>query len=141
VGSDAVFQFCQAHGDCILWSYAPEAAGIGLGVTGGGVDTEAMVDYSSMTWAELSRDLLIAAHWTQNIYIFSLEGCVAQGFLERIACLDWSQPPAMSEIRVKLVDLRRKLLQAFLYLTTNPLLLIGLVAVPFILFRRRKRRK
>lgn len=133
--------FARPHGDSILWSYAPDAAGIGLGVTGGGVNTEAVVDSNSMTWAELSRDLLIAARWTQNIYIFSLEGCVAQGFLDRIAAMDWSQPPVVSVTRVKWVDFTRRLLQAFLWLTTRPLLLLGLALAPFILFRRRKGRK
>lgn len=131
--------FSRPRGDSLLWSYGRDAGGIGLGVTGGGVDAENMVDSTSMTWDELERDLLIAAHWCDNIYIFSLEGCVAQGFLEEIINLDWSNPPAVSATGVKRVNIGRSFLQAFLWLTTHPWLIIGLILAPFILFKQRKR--
>lgn len=131
--------FSRPHGDSLLWSYAPDAGGIGLGVTGGGVDAERLVDSRSMTWDELKRDLLIAARWSEHLYIFSLEGCAAQGFLEKISDLDWSQTPTVSMAGVKTTTLGRRLLQAFLWLTTRPILVVGLIAAPLILYKCRKR--
>jgi len=42
-----------------------------------------------MPWEELSRDLLLASGVTRDIFVFSLEGCVRQGFLERLLDFDW----------------------------------------------------
>jgi hypothetical protein len=51
--------FFRPYGAAILASYAGEAGGIGLGVTGGGVDTDGLVDSRPLTWNELQRDLQI----------------------------------------------------------------------------------
>ena len=37
----------------------------------------------------LERDLQQAYAWSRDIYIFSLEGCMTQGFLSRIAEFNW----------------------------------------------------
>ena len=82
--------FFRPHGAVILASYASEAGGIGLGVTGGGVDTNGLVDSRPLDWNELQRDLLLASQYSDQLYIFSLEGCIRQGLLEKISQLDWS---------------------------------------------------
>ena len=54
-----------------------------------------------LTWEELARDLLIAHHWTEQIAIHSLIGCVRQGFLRELIDFDWTQalPPRPADFR------------------------------------------
>jgi hypothetical protein len=74
-------------------AYFPDAPCIALGVTGGGVqahDPEAQRRF--LSWERLEEDLRAAAAHTREVYVFSLEGCVARGWLPRLAALDWSVP-------------------------------------------------
>lgn len=67
--------------------WAPHCTAIGLGSTGGGVDS-----LPKLTWGELERDLLVATAYAQDLSLFSLEGCLAQDFLPRLVDFDWSRP-------------------------------------------------
>jgi len=130
--------FFRPHGSSILCSYAPSAGGIGIGVTGGGVDTEGGGDAKHLTWEELKRDLLLASHWSEYLYVFSLEGCVRQGFMQKIAELDWVESMPEPTFGVKKVNLIRGSMQAFLWLTSRPLLILSLVMLSWWSIRRRK---
>ena len=44
-------------GGAILWSYAPEADSVGVGITGGGVDLPDAIKADPLTWEEFTRDL------------------------------------------------------------------------------------
>jgi len=81
--------FLRPRGAGALWSYAPEAQAVALGSTGGGVTVGGADKVRPLDWNELSRDLRLARRWVSDIYIFSLEGCVREGFLERIKGFDW----------------------------------------------------
>ncbi len=48
-----------ALGPGILWSYGSDAQGIGVGSTGGGVDS-----FEPLGWDALGRDLRLARRWT-----------------------------------------------------------------------------
>ncbi len=66
----------------LLDAYVPGAQLVGVGSTGGGLD-----DAPKLGWDALERDLrLVAAHGA-DARIFSLEGCVAQGFLPKLEAL------------------------------------------------------
>ena len=84
--------FARPHGAGFVWSYAPEAKAIGIGVTSAGVDTGMPVDSPPLTWDELERDLRLAWAWTDDMFIYSLEGCVRQGFFPRLKAFIWDQP-------------------------------------------------
>ena len=127
--------FFRPHGAAILASYAGEAGGIGLGITGGGVDTGGLVDSRPLDWSELQRDLLFASRYSDQLYIFSLEGCVRQGFLEKISQVDWSQNVMLPSADTQRIQRYRGLLRAFLWTTTHPWLLIGLLVIPMLLRR------
>ncbi|MHB0989170.1 MAG: hypothetical protein ACYC3P_10990 [Bellilinea sp.] len=127
--------FFRPRGAAILASYAGEAGGIGLGVTGGGVDTGGLVDSRPLDWNELQRDLLFASRYSDQLYIFSLEGCVRQGFLEKLSQLDWSQNVLIPAKETERIQGYRRLLRAFLWTTAHPWLLIGLLAIPILLWR------
>ncbi len=77
-------------------SYMAEAEAIALGVTGGGVvAAEDAAKGRILGWPELERELRWAAGHADELYVFSLEGCVEQGMLEALLAFDWSRsaPP------------------------------------------------
>ena len=130
--------FFRPHGAVILASYASEAGGIGLGVTGGGVDTDGLVDSRPLDWNELQRDLLLASQYSDQLYIFSLEGCIRQGLLEKISQLDWSQKVMLPSADTQRIQRYRTLMRAFLWTTAHPWALIGLLVIPLLFWRRSK---
>jgi len=80
-------------------SYMAEAGAIALGVTGGGVAAaEDAARGRTLGWPELARELRWAAVHADELYVFSLEGCVEQGMLEPLLAFDWSRaaPPEPS---------------------------------------------
>lgn len=133
--------FMPGIGPAVLSSYAPQAAAIGLGSSGGGVELPDAPALPVLSWAQLKQDLLIAAQYTPHLYIFSLEGCRQSGYLDRFAEIDWSQPPD-SVSGVSAVDFARKGLRALLWALSHPVQVTagGLTAAILLalLFRRRK---
>lgn len=89
--------FLRPQGAAVLWSYAPQADSVGVGSTGGGVDLADTIDAEPLTWEEFARDLHLCAMQEKPIHIFSLEGCVEQGFLSKLNTFDWDQPVAIPE--------------------------------------------
>lgn len=81
--------FYRPHGQAVLWSYAQQAQAIGIGNTGGGVQVGPAEHISYLTWDEFATDLRLARRSGKPIYVFSLEGCVWQGFLPRLVTFDW----------------------------------------------------
>jgi LPXTG-motif cell wall-anchored protein len=135
--------FVRPDGAGFLWSYAPEAQSIGVGSTGGGVDIGMNLGARLLSWSEFSRDLRLAWYWNDDIFIFSLEGCVHQGFLDKIATFEWDHPilsPAESAARV---EGWRGMLQTVLWFSTNfwivTIGLIGFIGTIWFLRRRKKR--
>jgi len=121
--------FMRGYGPGLLWQYACEAQAIGIGSTGGGVELGSQI--RPLDWEELERDLLLANRFTDDLFIFSLEGCVRQGYLERIQQMDWQKPfnpPIPTSQRVGQI---RKGLQTFLWLSSHlywvSLAIIGLL--------------
>jgi hypothetical protein len=113
--------FLGAAGPGILWSYASQAGGVGIGSTGGGV--EAGDSLPTLSWTQLARDLRLAQSMGKDAFIFSLEGAVRQGYLTRLRTFDWQapvQPPIEAAARV---DVARKLGTVALRASTQPALL------------------
>jgi hypothetical protein len=76
-----------ALGPSVVAHFAPRCRAIGVGSTGGGVDP-----LPKLEWRELARDLRVAAAACDDVSIFSLEGCVEHGHLERLRDFDWNAP-------------------------------------------------
>jgi len=94
--------FLRPHGAGVIASYAPQAQSIGLGSTGGGVELD-IVEQKPLSWQEFSRDLRLGWFYCEDIHIFSLEGCLQQGFFERLKGFSWGDPiltPDESRLRV-----------------------------------------
>ena len=133
--------FARPHGAGFVWSYAPEAKAIGIGLTGTGVETSMPIESYPLSWEELERDLRLAWHWTDDLFIYSLEGCVKRGFLGRLKTFVWDQPFLAPAEPALWVENWRGLLQTVLWISTH-LWLVGLgilgLVLLFIPLRRRK---
>jgi uncharacterized protein YlxP (DUF503 family) len=130
--------FLRPHGAAILWSYAPEADSIGIGITGGGVDLPEGINSTPLSWEEFSRDLRLCIMQKKPIHIFSLEGCVSLGYLARLNTFNWdkSEPIPARSNQLKII---RTAFTALLWTLERPwVLLIGLATLSGLgfLFKR-----
>ncbi len=135
--------FMRPWGQGVLWSYGAQAQGIGVGSTGGGVQLEGTLDVRPLNWPELQTDLLLARKHSENIFIFSLEGCAQQGILPLLRDFDWSQPVTIPYDAARRAENIRSLFRRGLWLTGRPAwLLFGLAlvvsAVTLVTRRRNK---
>jgi hypothetical protein len=133
--------FARPHGAGFLWSYAPEAQSIGIGVTGAGVGSNLPISSPPLSWDELARDLRLAWYWTNDLFIYSLEGCVEQGYLHRLRTFEWDMPfLAPTEPALWLENLRG-LLQTVLWISTHLwIVALGILGV-VLLFMPLRRKK
>jgi hypothetical protein len=131
--------FYRPRGAALLWSYGRQAQSIGLGVTGGGVQVANVVQPRFLDWEEFARDLRLAQRWTDDIHIFSLEGCVQQGFLQRLLGFDWDSPVTPPPARVAEVERLRAVLRMGLLASAHPWLVsLALIGVLWLLGCRKK---
>ena len=95
------------------WAYFTGTPCIALGVTGGGVNADNPdAQRRFLSWERLSEDLRAAAAHTSDVYVFSLEGCVERGMLQRIAEIPWdAPPPRLSPTEVRRARRARSLTQ------------------------------
>ena len=120
---------------------------IAIGSTGGGVKIGGE-EARPLSWEEFSRDLLLASHQTDEIYIFSLEGCVAKGWLSRIARFDFAQPPPDIASAVAEQEGQRRWIQRAASVLDRPIVASAtVIAIPAVLVwgaikiaRQRRRR-
>lgn len=131
--------FYRPYGHAILASYAGDAPSAGLGVTGGGVEIDGVTAPAFLSWDEFRRDLLTAARFTRDVHIFSLEGCVRQGWMERLLTLDWSARPTSAPVALGWVERGRALLRVGLAASARPWA-PAVAAALLLLFRPRHRR-
>jgi hypothetical protein len=107
----------------MIWSLGRNAQGITIGVTNG--DTQAGVGNGPLDWNEFSRDLIVASHLTRLVGIYNLEGCVHQGFLPRLARMDWSQSVVLPAASIQRAERTGRILRTALRIFPF---------IPFLLF-------
>jgi hypothetical protein len=78
-------------GETLVDAYGPEADAIGVGITGGGVEFLLQI-VGKLDLDRLLVDLRRARRYTPHLYVFSLEGCVEGGYLERLCRADLERP-------------------------------------------------
>ena len=83
------------------------ATAVGIGSTGGGVDTT----LHTLNWDELKHDLITAGSFCAELHIFSLEGCVKNGFLSKIKDIQFTKDVKFDDNQVAEV---RKLQRNFI---------------------------
>ncbi|WP_129627438.1 hypothetical protein [Candidatus Oscillochloris fontis] len=106
-------------GGALIRNYGPSADSIGVGAVNSIAVSSAPDDLPPLPGAALERDLLLAAHYTDLIYICSLEGCVERGLLPHISRMNW-------ETEVRVDPLRQ-----WSIATLRMLLLLGLLISRF----------
>jgi hypothetical protein len=130
--------FHRPYGAGLLWSYATEGPAVAIGSTGGGVDVGGIDRIAPLNWAEFSRDLRLAQRHCREIYVFSLEGCVRQGFLERLIHFNWDGPVELPIFHARRVARARLALRMLLWLSMRPYLAwLGLLPLIWFALRRR----
>jgi hypothetical protein len=124
----------------MLWSLGRSAQFISIGSTiGPGTPG---IGAGPLNWSEFSRDLIVVSHFTRHIGVYDLEGCVQQGFLPRLASMDWKQSvviPAQSVAKAERLGL---IIRSVLWIASHILWLILAVLVLLVwlvwLWRRRR---
>jgi hypothetical protein len=106
--------FVRPHGVSLLESYGAQAGSIGVGSTGGGVELPGAGSAPPLSWDELARDLRVARRCSSDLHVFSLEGCVRQGFLPRLRDFDWSAPVDTLQMKTRRMELMRRVARAVL---------------------------
>ena len=130
--------FLSEWGVGALWSYAPQAQSIGVGSTGGGVDIGELQD-KVLPWDEFERDLILASYHTSTVHIFSLEGCVNQGYLEKLLTVDWKKEVSIPRDDATQVDRIRMLLRMVLWLSARPRMLMWGTVLLYFIFRNKRK--
>jgi hypothetical protein len=115
--------FMRRLGPANLWLYGPDAGGIGVGSTGGGVEGPDAI--APLTWDELARDLRLASRLGDHIFIFSLEGCAHQGFLSRLAAFDWDSPVDPPLEAARRLNWSRRGMRGILWASAHPWIVLG----------------
>ena len=135
--------FMRSAGLGMLWSYARDAlafgGGVAVGSTGGGVEID---QPPALTWTELVRDLRLARQWSDEIFVFSLEGCVERGYLERLVGLDWDVTINLPLRQSRRVDVVRHAARGLLWASAHPSIVLSgfaLVVALACIARRRRR--
>ena len=118
----------------MLASYAPQAQSIAIGSTGGGVDLD-FGDFEPLSWDEFAHDLRLSWYWCNDLYIFSLEGCVRQGFIEKIKQFAYDYPIILPEASTLQVDGWRRSLQSVLWFFSHLMLILGAILGSFLLWK------
>lgn len=131
---EVLMLYSSFFGPGILWEYAPEAQAIAIGSTGRGVDIGDL-QQRRLSIGELTRDLRMAAIHSERVYIFSLEGCVEQGYLERISSINWDEVVAVPQASVQRARMVRQGLRVILWLSAHRLQLIIVVLGIWLLMR------
>ena len=149
-GNEEVFMlyssFNHEVGAGLIWQYGPDAQTIAVGSTASSGDPKVDAKYAPLNWDEFSRDLIVARHFSKTVGIYSLEGCVRQGFMPKLESLDWNQRiviPAKSVGKAagfrKFVFLVLWVGSHIVYIVLAVLLAIAWL-VRFIVLRRRRKR-
>jgi hypothetical protein len=121
--------FMGSRGVGFLWSYGRGKKAVIVGSTGGGVQLGGLDQQRPLDWEEFSRDLRLASRLAADVGVFSLEGCVRQGFLARLREFDWDAPVELPTAEAAAIDRWRALARCVLWITVRPSLLLILVGL------------
>ncbi len=137
----AYSSFNHAAGGGIPLIYGPQTETLAVGTT---LDDKA-AGLTALSWEEFSRDLIVAAHFSHVVGVYSLEGCIRHRFLPRMIALDWGQTVTISAEQIDAAHkFDRNLRHAIWIFSRLPYVVVGflLVVIVFVwwLVRRRMRR-
>ena len=143
IKTDKEIAMCYTSGPgaepAAILNYGKEADGVAIGSTGGGITIDG-VALPALDWEAFARDLRLAHHTKKEIHIFSLEGCVKQGFLAQMIDFDFSQPVSLYSKEIQQAESQRVWAERIFRMLDYPLwvsigLIIGLVLLLFFLYK------
>ncbi len=137
----AYSSFNHAAGGGIPLIYGPQTETLAVGTT---LDDKA-AGLTALSWEEFSRDLIVAAHFSHVVGVYSLEGCIRHGYLPRMIALDWGQTVTISAGQIDAAQkFDRNLRHAIWIFSRLPyvvvVLLVAVVVFVWWLVRRRMRK-
>jgi hypothetical protein len=133
--------FNHRAGAAAVWSYGFDTQSVAVGSTLGSGDPQVDAKYGPLNWEEFSSDLLVASHFSPMVGVYSLEGCLRQGFLSRLKAMDWQQGVTLPAANVAGVHRFRLVLQTLLWTASRLVyLLFALVVLVVLLILWRGRR-
>lgn len=128
--------FVRPNGAGLLASYTPEAQSVGLGSTGGGVELDfGELRLQPLTWEELARDLRLAWYWCDDLHIFSLEGCVQQGFIQPLKSFTWDAPILLPHSSLARVNGWRRALRSSLWVVSHLAVIVLALTGVFLVWK------
>ena len=136
--------FNHGAGAALVWVYGPEAQTVAVGSTAYAGSPDLDARYPPLNWDEFSRDLLVASHYSPRMVgIYSLEGCVQQGFMPRLKTLHWDQSVTIPAAQVKMVIHFRHFVFGVLWIASHLLWILAalLIAILGFIWRRRSLRR
>ena len=126
----------------LIWVYGPEAQAIAVGSTAG---SDADPRFHRLDWEEFSRDLRVARHFSDTIGVYSLAGCVQQGFLDRLRTMNWDEPVLIPRDAVQRAERLRTRIQRAIWIGSclpyAAILILFLVALLISTMLRRRKMK
>ncbi len=136
--------FNPTYGSALIWGYGKDAQTIAIGSTSETGDSIFNAAYPPLSWKEFTSDLITASHFSHNIGIFSLEGCIQQGFITRLQHFDWDQTIVIPKASVQAVGHFRHFVILVLWILSNLLYIVIffiLLVTGLIWWIRRGKRK
>jgi hypothetical protein len=128
--------FNHAIDSALIWQYGPEAQIIAVGSTVG--DPDPGGNSGPLSWDELTHDVVVASRFSPVVGVYSLEGCVRQGFLPRLKTMNWGQNVTIpAEANGKVIQLRTRIQTALWTGSHLPYLAAAVLLLNFLLKWRR----
>jgi hypothetical protein len=125
----AYSNFNHKAGSAMVWNYGPDAQTLAVGSTLSTGDPQMDAKFGPLNWNEFSNDLRVAAHFSREVGVYSLEGCLRQNFLPQLKTLDWNQAVTLPTVKTAGVHRFRTVVQFVLWTFSHLLLIAAALAV------------
>jgi len=133
--------FNHSMDSAMIWQYGPDAQVVTVGSTAGDPATSGR--FGPLHWDEFSRDLIVASHFSRVVGVYSLEGCVQQGFLPRLTTMDWGRTVTIPAQANRSAIHMRARIQSVLWTLSHLVYLLAAIILTgalILIFRRGKAR-
>jgi hypothetical protein len=129
-------------GASVVYEYGPDAQAIAVGSTVSSGNPEVDAKFGPLNWEELSRNLIVASHFSPIVGVYSLEGCIQQGFLARMKTIQWGETVELSQESVRKAARMRRTIQTILWVASNLLYFVAVIltGVAWIIWWRIRKR-
>lgn len=133
--------FARPVGAAMIWVLGKNAQGIAVGSTDGNAAPGSAG--GPLSWDEFERDLIVASHFTHQVGVYDLEGCVRQGFMPRLMAMNWNESVVIPADAVRRATRVHLMACCVLWTASNLewLAALCLICLALAIWRRRNRRK